>query len=104
MARQKAIIGTRVVRGKKRHTPSASRRTSAQKRTRLKRSHAHVLARPRISRARLRFLRDDLDGARNTMSDTFEKFWIIPEHDIRETLARTHRRIKRAVDMLSRAA
>lgn len=47
---------------------------------------------------------DELDGTRNTVTDTFDKFWIIPQHDIRETLAKTQQKIRRAVDMLSKAA
>ena len=59
---------------------------------------------PRISGARVRMLRDDLNGARNTLADTFDKFWIIPQHDIRETLARTQQKIGKLAQMLNRAA
>jgi serine/threonine protein kinase len=37
-------------------------------------------------------------------SATFDQFWIIPEHNIRETLAKTEQKIGRAVEMLKRAA
>ena len=103
----KATIRARAVRRKKHHNSRMSRRNLGTKRARLKRSRSHVQGRnrgPRISRTRLRGLRDDLDGMRNTVTDTFDKFWIIPEQDIRETLARTQRKIGRAVDMLKRAA
>jgi hypothetical protein len=49
-------------------------------------------------------MRDELDAAHDAVADTFHKFWIIPEGDIRETLAATQRKIGRAVTMLSRAA
>lgn len=49
-------------------------------------------------------MRDDLEGTRTAVTDTFDKFWVIPEGDIREILARTGRKIGRAVDMLKRAA
>jgi hypothetical protein len=45
-------------------------------------------------------MRDDLEGTRTAVTDTFDKFWVIPEGDIREMLARTRRKIGRAVDML----
>jgi hypothetical protein len=83
-----------------------SRKRLAAKRARVKRSRALVQARraPRISRARLRMIREDLDGTRNTMTDTVQDFWLIPEGDIRKTLARTQQKIGRAVDALKRAA
>jgi hypothetical protein len=59
---------------------------------------------PRISRARLRSLREDLDSTRAVMSDTVDNFWIDSEHDIRERLARTEQKIGRAVKMLAKAA
>ncbi|MGE5734977.1 MAG: hypothetical protein ACM34E_07800 [Acidobacteriota bacterium] len=73
-----------------------------------RKSRRHVAAKrasaPKISRTRLRSLRDELDVARDAVTDTFHKFWIIPERDIRETLAATQQKIGRAVDMLKRAA
>ena len=83
-----------------------SRKGVAAKRARVKRSRALVQARraPRISRSRLRTIREDLDGTRNTVSETVQDFWIIPEGDIRETLTRTQHKIGRAVDALKRAA
>jgi hypothetical protein len=82
------------------------RKSLAAKRARVRRSRALVRAAraPRISRARLRMIREDLDGTRNTMTDTVQDFWMIPEGDIRETLARTQQKIGRAVDALKRAA
>jgi hypothetical protein len=69
------------------------------------RTHARRKSRgPKISRSRLLLLRNDLDGMRNTMSHTCDNFWVISEHDIRETLARTEQKIGRALDMLKTAA
>jgi hypothetical protein len=59
---------------------------------------------PRISRAKLRMIREELDGTRNTVIDTVQDFWMIPEGDIRDTLASTQQKIGRAVDALKRAA
>lgn len=86
----------------------ASRGTKAMaaKRTRPRqlRTHVQVSPGPRISRARLRMVRENLDATRNSVTDTFAKFWTTSEQDIRETLARTQQKIGRAVDMLKRAA
>ena len=49
-------------------------------------------------------MRDELNAAHQAVTDTFDRFWIIPEGDIRETLAATQRKIGRAVAMLRRAA
>jgi len=78
----------------------------APKRARPRQSRTHVQTSrgPRISRARLRMVREDLDATRNTITDTFVKFWTTSEQDIRNTLARTQQKIGRAVDMLKRAA
>ncbi len=59
---------------------------------------------PRISRAKLRTMRDELNAAHDAVTDTYHKFWIIPEGDIRDTLAATQRKIGRAMAMLRRAA
>ncbi len=71
-------------------------------------SHIHVKAKrrggPRISRTRIRMLRDDLNATREVINEAFHKFWIVPESDIRETLAATQRRIGKAAQMLRRAA
>jgi hypothetical protein len=70
-----------------------------------KRSRVQVKYRgPRISRTRLRDLREDLDSTREVMSDTVDNFWIDSEHDIRERLARTEQKIGRAVKVLAKAA
>jgi hypothetical protein len=70
------------------------------------RAHAHRRRRSglRISRTRVNMLQDELNATRDVITDTFHKFWIIPEGDIRETLAATQQRIGRAVNMLRRAA
>ncbi len=75
--------------------------------TGLKRSRAHARAKssaPRISRARLRNLREDLDTTRDAVTDTVHRFWIIPEGDILQTLAATQQKIGRAVEALRTAA
>lgn len=89
---------------RRKHTSSGP---TPAKRAGLKRSPAHARARrsvPRISRARLRNLREDLDATRNAVTNTFHKFWIIPEGEIRESLAATQQKIGRAVEALRRAA
>ena len=79
-----------------RHPSRNSRRKSATK---------HGAARrARISHARLLQLREELDGTKAAVSDTFDKFWIIPEHHIRERLAKTQRKIGKALKMLKTAA
>jgi hypothetical protein len=83
-----------VVARKKRITAKTSRRRMA----------ANRASAPKISRSRLRSLRDELNVTRNAVTDTFHKFWIIPEQDIRQTLAATQHKIGRAVEMLRRAA
>ena len=52
----------------------------------------------------MRILRDDLDSTRTLVADTVRRFWVIPEGDIRELLARTNATIGKAVEMLKRAA
>ncbi len=102
----KAIIQARANRRKSRHS-KATRRHSAANRAGISKSRVRIKVKyrgPRISRARLRTMREDLAGTQNAVSDTLEKFWIIPEADIRETLANTQRKIGRAVQMLQQAA
>jgi hypothetical protein len=101
----------RVMRGgataRKKHRTSARARKKLRATAGLKRSRTQVSQKrrcPKISRTRLRMLRDDLDGTRNVVTDTFDNFWIISERDIRDTLAKTQKKIGRAVDMLKRAA
>jgi hypothetical protein len=86
---------------------STSVRGKSTKGSRLKKSRTHAVLRyrgPRISRTRLRRVRDDLDQSRTTMSETARKFWIMSEHDIREILTKTEQKIGRAVNMLGNAA
>ena len=59
---------------------------------------------PGISRARLMTMRDELNGTHDAVKDALQNFWVIPERDIRETLAATQRKIGRALAMLRRAA
>ena len=85
----------------------SSRSIVAAKRAHTKRPRTHVGRRsggPKISRARLRVLRDDLDRLRNTMTETWDNVWVVSEHDIRETLGRTQQKIGNAVDLLKTAA
>jgi hypothetical protein len=102
----KAMIRGRSVVRKGHRRSTRSRKSLAAKRARVKSSRALVQARraPRISRARLRMIREHLDGTRNNVTDTVQDFWMIPEGDIREMLARTQQKIGRAVDALKRAA
>ena len=59
---------------------------------------------PRISRAKLTTLHHELDVTHDVLTDAFHKFWIIPDGDIRQTLAATQKKIGKAVAMLRRAA
>lgn len=54
----------------------------------------------KISRARVRGLRDDLDRTRATVGALHENFWVISEQEIREMLAKTQEKIGRAVKLL----
>lgn len=58
----------------------------------------------RISRARVRGLRDDLDRTLATVGDLHENFWITSEQEIREVLAKTQEKISKAVDALGAVA
>lgn len=86
-----------------RNRKNAIRRVAARRTERLRRSRPHIHG-PRISRTRVRILRDDLDSTRTLVADTVRRFWVIPEGDIREMLARTNASIGKAVKMLQRAA
>lgn len=59
---------------------------------------------PKISRTRLQNLQEELDRTRNAVTTAFEDFWVIPQFDLRETLAKTQKRIEKAVDVLKNAA
>ncbi len=99
----RATVRKRTLHRRKRTSSTPTR----AKRAALKRSRAHARAKstaPRISRARLRNLREDLHVAQNAVTDTVHKFWIIPEGDIRQTLTATQRKIGRAVEALRKAA
>ena len=103
----KAIIRARASRHKKRRNSKGVRGHSAAKRNGVSKSRVRIKVRyrgPRISRARLRTMREDLAGTQNAVSDTFEKFWTTPETHIRETLAKTQKKIGRAIQMLQKAA
>jgi len=49
-------------------------------------------------------MREDLRGTKKAVTEVIEKFWIIPEGEIRETLAQTEKKIDRAVKVLEHAA
>ena len=49
-------------------------------------------------------MREDLQGTKRAVTEAVENFWIIPEGDIRETLAQTEKKIDRAVKVLQAAA
>jgi hypothetical protein len=79
----------------------------ASKRAQAKKSRPHLHGKntgPKISRNRLQTLREDLDSTRNAVTTAFDDFWVIPQHDLRETLAKTQKRIKKAVGVLKNAA
>jgi hypothetical protein len=71
-------------------------------------SHAHAHAgrsnAPKISRTRVSTLRDELSTTRETLRDTLQKYWIIPEGDIRKVIAASQQKIGKAVEILTRAA
>jgi hypothetical protein len=98
--RTKATRGTAVHR-KKHRTSKAPRRKTAVQHARAKKSLARS---PRISRRKIGILGDDLETTGTAVAETFDNFWVIPEHHIRETLARAHQKIARAVDTLKKAA
>jgi hypothetical protein len=101
----KAIIRAKANR-RKRHA-KASRRHSAAKRAAMPKSRVRIKVRyrgPRISQARLRTMRENLASTQEAVNDTFERFWTTPETHIRETLAKTQKKIGRAVQMLQKAA
>ncbi len=103
----KAIIQARTTGRKNRRKPKGVRRHLAAKRAGMSKSRVRIKVKyrgPRISRARLRTMREDLAGTQNAVSNAFEKFWTTPETHIRETLANTQRKIGRAVQMLQKAA
>jgi len=59
---------------------------------------------PKVSRSRLRDMRDELEGTRTVLSETLRSYWVIPEHDVRLRLAATEKLIGKAVQVLRKAA
>ncbi len=85
--------------------PIKRTRKSTSKRPRRQRAHAQRRSKqPRISRTKLRSLRDNLDHTQVALDDTLDRFWIVPESDVRGTLAHTKKQIAKAVTLLSKAA
>jgi hypothetical protein len=105
-------VATRNSTSRGRATKSRRRRASSTQRSVPSRSHLKRsgVVRPvkyrgaKISRARVRGLRDDLDRTRATVGALHENFWVISEQEIREMLAKTQEKIGRAVNLLQRAA
>lgn len=95
-------------RGRARHRKKIlnSPQNSTSKQSR-KRSRPHIEVKyrgARISRARLRNLRHDLEGTRNAVTDLHENFWVTSEQDIREMLEKTQQKIGRVMGALEKAA
>ncbi len=59
---------------------------------------------PKISRSRLRVLRENLDETRTSLTETLRFYWAIPETDVRSAIADTNKVISQAVNMLAKAA
>ncbi len=79
-------------------------RTSKRMSKHPRRARAH---RPRhlgISRTKLQTVRDNLSDTTVALDDTLDRFWLVPESDVRATLAHTKKQIDKAVTLLSRAA
>ena len=85
--------------------PTARTRKSTSKRRRRQRTHAQYRPKqPRISRTKLQGLRDNLDHTQVALDETLDRFWIVPESDVRGTLAHTKKQIAKAVSLLNKAA
>ncbi len=84
---------------------TAAKNKRAGKLTNRQRTHAkHRSNRSGVSRAKLETVRENLEGTQAALDDTLNRFWIVPEHDVLGTLARTKRRIGKAVTLLRKAA
>ena len=80
-------------------------RTTKRASKRKQRAHAQRRSKqPRISRTKLQSLRDNLDHTQVALDETLNRFWIVPESDVRGTLAHTKKQIAKAVTLLSKAA
>jgi hypothetical protein len=100
---RKAITGRRATKGmRRRSSPQRSTSTQSHKRSRVSRQVKYRGA--KISRARVRGLRDDLGRTRAAVGDLHENFWVTSEQDIRDMLAKTQEKIGRAMDVLESAA
>jgi len=94
--------GKAIRRNKRLNSPQDS--TSKQSRKRSKPPIEVKYRGARISRARLRNLRHDLEGTRNAVTDLHENFWVTSEQDIREMLEKTEQKIGRVMGALEKAA
>ncbi len=59
---------------------------------------------PKVSRSRLRSVRDELATTRTALTETLHMYWLVPESDIRGKLRHTEKLIGKTVDVLSKAA
>ncbi len=85
--------------------PTAHTSKRSSKHQRRKRAHAqHRPKQPRISRAKLQMLRDNLNDTQIALDETLNRFWIVPESDVRGTLGHTKKQIGKAVSLLNKAA
>ncbi len=96
----KSVNRAKAHRQQRRRNPAAKRTRSANSRVRVQVKYRG----PKISRVRLQNMREDLQGTKRAVTAAVENFWIIPEGDIRETLAQTEKKIDRAVKVLQAAA
>ncbi len=59
---------------------------------------------PKVSRSRLRTVRDELENTQTVLNETLRMYWFTPEHDVRSRLAHTEKLIGRTVKVLAKAA
>ncbi len=59
---------------------------------------------PKVSRSKLRGMRDELQKTRSALTDTLRVYWITPESELRGRMAQTERLIGKAVQVLTKGA
>ncbi len=79
-------------------------RTSKRMSKHSRKPKAYRPKQPRISRTKVQTLRDNLKRTQVALDETLDRFWIVPESDVRATLAHTKKQIDKAVTLLSKAA
>ncbi len=82
-----------------RHRPKRRRAVSARQKLVETRRRC-----PKVSRSRLRTVRDELANTRSALNETLSVYWLTPENDIRGRLAHTEKLIGKAVKVLTKAA